>query len=282
MDERLRRAAGRGPNPDPTSARLGDCRRSSRHLFGASSEVEQRQYQLAEIICAGVRSAIAAMEQCSPVPDTPDTKEALIGELKGLVDKLRVHNLLKAYSATIDLMGSAKDAKYFLMSLQPETARVNIWQFKTKKSELADAKYTELEQNLPEGSPTQIVLVSADNISALKRAYPNYFLDTNVFGDLVTKVLKGQFGSLFPIKPRRWQLSDAVCGVRSPAPLRIRSASHAGGKSARRPRFHDHGLLIGVPAVAGTGSRPGITDSAMPPTCSSSFPAIPPRSSTPG
>lgn len=143
-------------------------------------------------------SAIASMERCPPVPETPETKEALIAELRGLVEKLRVLNLLKAYSATIDLIGSAKDAKYFLMSLQPETARMNIWQFKAKESELANAKYTELEGTLPEGSSTQIVLVSADNINALKRAYPNYFLDTNVFGNVVTKVLKGQFPKPLP------------------------------------------------------------------------------------
>lgn len=143
-------------------------------------------------------SAIAAMEQCPPVPETPDTKEALIAELKKLADELKVHNLLRAYSATIDLMGSAKDAKYFLMSLQPETSRMSVWQFKAKESELANAKYTDLETNLPEGSTTQIVLVSADNINALKRAHPNYFLDTNVFADLVIKVVKGQFPKPLP------------------------------------------------------------------------------------
>lgn len=138
-------------------------------------------------------SAIAAMEKCPPVPETPITKEALIAELKVLVDRLKVHNVLRAYNATIDLMGSAKDAKYFLLSLQPDTGRIQIWQYKAKESELANANYTGLERNLPEGSTTQIVLVSADNITALKRAYPNYFLDTNVFGELVTRVLKGQF-----------------------------------------------------------------------------------------
>lgn len=62
-----------------------------------------------------------------------------------------------------------------------------------KESEAANQHYTHLEARLPEGASTQIVLVSVENVNALRRAYPNYFLDTKVFGDTVTKVLVGDF-----------------------------------------------------------------------------------------
>jgi len=44
----------------------------------------------------------------------------------------------------------------------------------------------------------QIVLVSVENVNALRRAYPNYSFDTKVFGDTVTKVLAGDFPDPLP------------------------------------------------------------------------------------
>lgn len=145
-------------------------------------------------------SAIAAMENSHPVPNTPTNKDDLILEIDALAEKLSVANVLRAYSASINYIGSMKGAKYFLLSLDPETGKVEIWNFGAKQSETANQKYIDLEGNLLDGSTKQIVLVSTDNVTALKRAYPNYFLDTNVFGGLVTKVLKGEFPNPLPQK----------------------------------------------------------------------------------
>lgn len=134
-------------------------------------------------------SAIASIERCHPVPGTPTDKDALIDEIRSLVEKLRVQNILKLYNATIEFTGAAKDAKYFLLSLDPVEPRINVWRYKALQSEAANAKYTELEGALAEDSAIQIVLVSVDNINALKIAYPNYFLDTNAFSAVVTRVL---------------------------------------------------------------------------------------------
>ena len=43
------------------------------------------------------------------------------------------------------------------------------------------------------GESSQIVLVSVDSVAALKRAYPNYFLDTNVFRKVVADIMKDKF-----------------------------------------------------------------------------------------
>jgi len=139
-------------------------------------------------------AAIAAMEQCNPVPGTPTGKEELVSELDDLVHKLHVQDVLRAYVASINYAGAAKDAKYFLLELvlEPDVS-VRISRYKAKESEQANKQYTELESALPDGSSTQIVLVSVENINALRRAYPNYFLDTNIFSGLVTKVLDRDF-----------------------------------------------------------------------------------------
>lgn len=134
-------------------------------------------------------SAIAAIEECNPVPGTPTDKGALIDEIEALANKLHVGQMLTMYTTSIVALGSAKDAKYFLLELDVANKKVSYRQYKALQSEEANRRYTELESLLPDDSDNQIVLVSVENLNALRRAYPNYFLDTNAFNHLVTRVL---------------------------------------------------------------------------------------------
>ncbi|MCD7110259.1 hypothetical protein LRX75_14560 [Rhizobium sp. DKSPLA3] len=143
-------------------------------------------------------SAIAAIEKCNPIPNTPLDKQNLINEIKILSDSLHVGEMLMVYNTTIQAVGAAKDAKYFLLILDPDAAKITVRRYKAKESEKANRDYTKLESEIVENSATQVVLVSVENINALKRAYPNYFLDTNTFSDVVKQVLNGKFPD--PIK----------------------------------------------------------------------------------
>ena len=138
-------------------------------------------------------SAIAAIENCNPVPGTPFSKIELAEEIQHLVETLRVKQMLTVYNTTISAIGSAKDAKYFLLILDPEKQQVTVRRYKALQSEQANKDYTNLEGSMKENSDLQIVLVSVESINALRRAYPNYFLDTNSFSDLLSRVLKKQF-----------------------------------------------------------------------------------------
>ena len=57
-----------------------------------------------------------------------------------------------------------------------------------------------MESSIPENSSMQVVLVSVESIATLRRAYPNYFLDTNIFADVVKKVLNNEFPESIPVK----------------------------------------------------------------------------------
>ncbi len=89
--------------------------------------------------------------------------------------------MLRAYNTTLETLGSAKDAKYFLVDLDPDKGNVTVRRFKAKESAEANRQYTALESQIPDDSRRQVVLVSVADINALKRAYPNYFLDTHEF-----------------------------------------------------------------------------------------------------
>lgn len=138
-------------------------------------------------------SAIAAVERTPCVPGTPATKDELVAEIENLTHKLRAKDMLKAYNTTLETLGAAKDAKYFIIEVDPDEGKVTLRRYKAKESAEANSRYTQLESKIPDGSRRQVVLVSASDISALKKAYPNYFLDTALFSRLVERVLTREF-----------------------------------------------------------------------------------------
>jgi hypothetical protein len=143
-------------------------------------------------------TALAAIERTPCVPGTPTTRKDLVAELRALADRIRARDMLSAYNTTLDTLGAAKDAKYFIVELDPDEGKVTLRRFKAKESAEANRRYTELESQIPDGSRRQVVLVSVADINALKRAYPNYFLDTALFSRLVDRVLKGEFPDPLP------------------------------------------------------------------------------------
>ena len=57
--------------------------------------------------------------------------------------------------------------------------------------EQANIDYAEIEKRTKAGDPIEAVLVSAGPVDALRKAYPNYFLDTQAFVAEITKVIAG-------------------------------------------------------------------------------------------
>lgn len=145
-------------------------------------------------------TAIAAIEGTPCVPETPTDKTALVAELKNLTEHLSARDMLRAYNTTLKILGAAKDAKYFIVALDPDQSQVTLHRFKAKESAEANQQYTELESQIPDESRRQVVLVSVADINALKRAYPNYFMDTARFVQIFERVLKGDFPDPLPLQ----------------------------------------------------------------------------------
>ena len=68
---------------------------------------------------------------------------------------------------------------YHLVTLDTNKKTIMVESYGRKRLEEANREYAKAERKLKEG--VQVVLVSAGPIEALKRAYPNYFLDTTEF-----------------------------------------------------------------------------------------------------
>ena len=66
--------------------------------------------------------------------------------------------------------------------------KVLVTGFAANMSQAANLAYTRAESNKKEGD--NIVLVSVGSLKSLMRAYPNYFLDTHQFTELLKQTLK--------------------------------------------------------------------------------------------
>ena len=130
-------------------------------------------------------SAFAHMEKTALVPGYQelDKEETFRRTAKESV-RLGVKGLLIGYSAAVKAIpaGTVSGAHYVVeLELEGETKSVTITPFGRDRLEDANAKYAEVEQAVAKGKAVQVVLVSAGSIDSLKKAYPNYFLDTHEF-----------------------------------------------------------------------------------------------------
>lgn len=137
-------------------------------------------------------TALAIRENTPTIPGTPQDEASLIAELNSLAESLDVANKLRAYGAALKTLedASVKSAHYFLMTLEPEAETVSVKGFKGNELQKATDMYLEVEKTLNAKRGAEAVLVSVESIAALQRAYPNYFLDTDLFLDALHAALR--------------------------------------------------------------------------------------------
>lgn len=127
-------------------------------------------------------SALAVREGTPLVPGTPDSHAELRAEIRDYATSLDVDAALRAYGLALKSteMPEARGARYFLMELRPTQGSIKVTAYTSRHLSLATQRYLEVERALV-GRGAEAVLVSVDSLSVLRRAYPNYFLDSNKF-----------------------------------------------------------------------------------------------------
>ena len=135
-------------------------------------------------------SAFAHLEKTQTVPgyeglSPQDTFKAVLSQ----VDRLQVKDRLQAFSiAATRIHIDRRPGSYHLVILNPEEKTVEVRTYSAENLSIAGQHYTEIESHIAEGAPLQAVLVSAGNIENLRRAYPNYFLDTHKFIQQIQRI----------------------------------------------------------------------------------------------
>jgi hypothetical protein len=136
-------------------------------------------------------SAFAIVEGTPVAPGTPTDEGSLRAEVASLASQLQVRKKLSAFGQALKIAEDTKmkSAQYFLLSLMPAQAHLAVYGYKKQELEQATSHYLEIEKSQANTPGAQTVLVAVDSLSALKRAYPNYFLDTEVFLMSLAKVI---------------------------------------------------------------------------------------------
>ena len=83
----------------------------------------------------------------------------------------------------------AKDNHYYLIEVNHKTKSVEVTGFKQADPKKLPLNILKLKRRSKITEESDAVLVSMDSMAALRRAYPNYFLDTKVFVDLMNVTL---------------------------------------------------------------------------------------------
>ena len=136
-------------------------------------------------------TVVAVREGTASVPNTPADQDELINELRAHTERLSVVNILRGFRNALNVSQqfTSKDARYFLMELDPNAERVTIVGFRLDELPRATQLYTDVEKRIAERGG-DAVLVSVDSLASLRRAYPNYFLDTDMFIGILDEALK--------------------------------------------------------------------------------------------
>lgn len=139
-------------------------------------------------------AALALEERTPPVPGYEHHSETQIRRaLRDSERELRVFNKLSGFAVAADrITTEAGKGGYHLIVLESTRRSLTIRPFPISKLEEANLAYAKIEAQTKAGEPVEAVLVSAGPVESLRKAYPNYFLDTHVFVHQLRRFIEGQ------------------------------------------------------------------------------------------
>lgn len=140
-----------------------------------------------------VSSAFAILEGCPPVPSTPTEEKTLFLEIKKRAADLNVIAVMNGWMAAMkvfeEMNKKSKNAQYFLLELDIRGSKLNITEYTKNDEQKAIQAYTDSEKKNKDRREYDVVLVGADASTDLRKAYPNYFVDSKEFLLTLSKII---------------------------------------------------------------------------------------------
>jgi hypothetical protein len=136
-------------------------------------------------------AALAHIEETTPLPGyESNSREDIFQRLSDAERKLQVLSKLKGFSIAASSINAEKGAgSYHLVTLDSSGRSVSIKPYPKSQLEEANKEYSRIEERAQNGEKIEAVLVAAGPIEALKKAYPNYFLDTHEFVSQMERII---------------------------------------------------------------------------------------------
>jgi ppGpp synthetase/RelA/SpoT-type nucleotidyltranferase len=129
-------------------------------------------------------SSLFSLREKSPtVPGTPDNRAEIVQQLRDIIARTDIMASLSDWNDTVHLLEvkETPGAHFYLLVLDPEKRTLNVDPFKKEEAVRAQKAYDKAEKDTERYPNTQVVLVSVDDLDALRKAYPNYYVDTKDF-----------------------------------------------------------------------------------------------------
>jgi hypothetical protein len=134
-------------------------------------------------------SYIARKEKTALVPNTPEKDQELKSEISDCVKQLKVFSQLEGFQSSVGAIDEPglKGSGYYLLELNTAGASPSLSVTGYKTSDLKAAMFDSTEA---EKKPDlNVVLVAVSSLKALRRAYPNYYADTEAFLRIVREAV---------------------------------------------------------------------------------------------
>jgi len=140
-----------------------------------------------------VSSAFAIMEKTLIIPGTPKNKKELYKQIKEQEKKLQVIRIMKGWTHAVKVFQEMSERKlnlqFFLLELDVEDGKLNLRGYPKILEKQAIIDYNQAEKKNQGKRTYDVVLVGADTTKDLKKAYPNYFVDSEEFLEKLQKII---------------------------------------------------------------------------------------------
>jgi len=139
-----------------------------------------------------VSSAFAKFENCPTIPEIPQNEKELYSLIKQKEKELQVRTKMGHWTKSIKLFDNLKNKdnlQFFLLELDTIQEKLTISAYTKRQEQQAILDYSTAEKKIYGRKEYDVVLVGADTTKDLKKAYPNYFLDTKEFLIYLNKIL---------------------------------------------------------------------------------------------
>jgi putative GTP pyrophosphokinase len=137
-------------------------------------------------------SAFAVLESTPRIPGHDSSSDRdTFKTLLEMEKRLDVLNKLAGFRVIArHISNDKKKGRYHLITLNLEEMKAFIKSYEARHISVANADYSRTEAEISSGKKMQVVLVSSESINALKKAYPSYFLDAELFSRQINVIRK--------------------------------------------------------------------------------------------
>ena len=142
-----------------------------------------------------VSSAFAKMESCPCVPNTPEDEKELYSQIKKKEKELKVISKMSGWTSAMKFFDekiktkTKKKVQFFLLELDILGEKLTITSYTKEEEQKAINDYSALEKRHSGRKDYDVVLVGVDTATDLRKAYPNYFVDSGEFLQHLKKVI---------------------------------------------------------------------------------------------